>query len=104
MFYDEQEALAYIRRQLPADIPAYDDDDILNVIDIVWDYYEQNGMLEIDPDDADDDLSETPDELLEALTEYGRRMLARDKVSSVDPAHLPAIIAAELAYEQSIML
>lgn len=47
--FDEDNAIAFIRAQIGNEISSlYDDDEILNVIDIIWDFYESNGMLEID--------------------------------------------------------
>lgn len=47
--FDEDDAIAFIRTQVGEEISSlYDDDEILNVIDIIWDFYESNGMLEID--------------------------------------------------------
>ena len=100
MTYDENDAIRYIRGHVPAHIPHYDDDELLNVIDIIWDFYERNGMLEIDMDDAEED--ESPDRLLEDITDYATRMISRDKGAHIDPAHLNDIIKAEIEYEQSI--
>lgn len=98
--YDENEALKYIRKNVELSISsAYDDDELLNVIDMIWDYYEANGMLDIDDDDDDPDT----DELLDELVTYATRMLRRDKESKLDPVHLRDIISAELAYEDSII-
>lgn len=61
--YDENEALKYIRKNVELSISsAYDDDELLNVIDMIWDYYEANGMLDIDDDDDAPDTDELLDE------------------------------------------
>lgn len=99
--YDESQALAYIRAHAP-EAAAYPDDELLNIIDMIWDYYESNGMLDPDIDD-DDDADDDPETLAAALVDYAGRMLRRDKGSHFDPAHLPAVIAAELEYEQSAL-
>ena len=53
--FDEQDAIEYIRAMIPRDIAIrIDDDDILFVIDHVWNWYEQHGFLDISLDDTDD--------------------------------------------------
>ena len=49
MEYDENIAIKKIREFLnDTSNSLYDDDEILNVIDMIWDFYEENGMLELD--------------------------------------------------------
>ena len=49
MEYDENIAIKQIRKVLSAESNAlYNEDEILNVIDMIWDFYEENGMLEIE--------------------------------------------------------
>ena len=46
--YNEEKAIAHIRASLPEEISAkLDDDEFINVIDIIFDYYEDNGMLDV---------------------------------------------------------
>ena len=46
--YDEDNAIAFIRKTLPENVNArYDDDEILYVIDIIWEWYEKNGYLDL---------------------------------------------------------
>lgn len=98
MEFDESEAIKYIRANIDADIAAkYDDDEILNLIDIVFDYYEANGLLEIDADDDDDvDIAD--------LTDYAARMLRKDKAAKLTPADAEPMVRAYLDYESSLDL
>lgn len=93
--YDENAAIRFIRDHMPA-AASYDDDELLNVIDMIWDFYEANGYLSIDGDDDDDE----PDP--DSIVAYVVRMLAKDKLATVTPADARAIVEAELAYEKSI--
>ena len=46
MKYDEDDAIKFIRETLPQEVSEkYSDDEILYVIDIIWDWYERNGYL-----------------------------------------------------------
>ena len=59
--YDENEAIKFIRDYMPENIrDNYTDDEILNVLDMIWDYYEDNGYLEIPAADTDEGLSSPP--------------------------------------------
>lgn len=99
MLYDESDAIKFIRSYMPADISGrYSDDEILNVIDMIWDYYEENGFLDIPADDDDGDV--TPD--LSQILAYVSRMLAKDKLAVVDTADVHYIVEGELQYEKSI--
>lgn len=96
MEFDEDKAIEYIRQQLSDDVKnLYDDDEILNVIDIIWDYYEDNGFLDINGDDDDDaDIDD--------IVDYVKSMLKKDKEAKIKAEHVNAIVKAELDYEKSL--
>ena len=97
MDFDELDAIKFIREHLPEDFAnAYVDDEILNVIDIIFDYYEDNGLLDIDMSDDDDDVDTA------ALVEYVTKMLKKDKASPIKVEHIQPIVLAELEYEESL--
>ncbi len=86
MEYDEAQAVKFIRDYMPADKrDLYDDDEIINIIDMIWDYYE------------DDQSPELPD-----IIKYVKKMLAKDKLAVVDVDDVHYIVEGELAYEKSI--
>lgn len=35
----------------------YDEDELLNIIDMIWDWYEDNGLLEIDTEADDEEVN-----------------------------------------------
>lgn len=98
--YDESEAVKAINEALKnAGHKVYDEDELLNVIDMIWDYYEENGLLDIDDDfEADDD-----EDIQTELVDYIGRMLRKDKLSTVKPEDIPLIVAAEISYEDSLI-
>ena len=103
MQFDENEAIKFIRNYMPADIrERYDDDEILNIIDMIWDYYEDNGLLEI-PSFDERPADETSAQL-KPIMDYVNKMLAKDKLAVVDTDHVHYIVKGELAYEKSIGL
>lgn len=97
--FDENSAVKFIAKRLSdSGCSVYSDDEILNIIDMIWDFYETRGLLdpdgEVEPDRAD----------LEAeLLTYAKTMLKRDKKAIVSYDDLPVIIAAELDYEDSLL-
>lgn len=96
--FDEDKAVEFIRKMLPQDVSAkYSDDEILYVIDVIWDWYERNGYLKIDANVTDDEELDVP-----KLTAYVRKEIAKDKEMMMDPADIDLVVKAELEYEESI--
>ncbi|MDE6321217.1 MAG: hypothetical protein K2L93_02870 [Muribaculaceae bacterium] len=91
--YDETQAVKHINHALQdAYGITYPTDELLNVIDIIWDFYDDNDLLDLDIDnEAELDV--------EALRDKVRKMLAKDRNSPIKPEHIDAIIDAELQYE-----
>ena len=55
--YDEDAAVKFIKAFLPEECAEkFSDDDILFIMDCMWDFYEDNGYLEITADDTEEDL------------------------------------------------
>lgn len=98
MEFDEMRAVTFINDKLSeAGRNPYPEDEILNVIDMIWDYYEENGMLDPDLEDEEDEDIE-PD-----LIEYVNRMLRKDRGAKIQPEDVPAIVRAEVEYEDSVL-
>lgn len=97
MEFDEELAIKFIRNFASGNkLAEYDDDEILNVIDIIWDYYEDNGMLEISEEIDDDDVK--PD----ILIDYVKSILRKDKSATIKDEHVADIVKGELAYENTL--
>ena len=95
--FDEKDAVKAMREALtPEASERCRDDELINVIDIIWDWYDDNGLLDIDTEADDEDVN------VEALTAHVRKMLAKDKLSPIRPDEVEPIVAAELRYEQSL--
>ncbi len=98
MRYDEDDAIKFIRATLPADVSErYDDDEILYVIDIIWDWYERNGYLKIDAGVTDEEELDVA-----KLTAYVAKEIKKDGEVVMDPADIDMIVKGELEYEESI--
>lgn len=98
MEFDEQAAIDYIRANM-ADTAHTEvsDDEILNLIDVVWDYYEDHGFLELSmEDDAADDVD------IDDMVKYVQKIIAKDKKSPLTPEMVDAMVRLEVEYEESI--
>lgn len=98
MEFDENEAVKYMRSHVPEELSAMysDDDELLNLIDLIYDYYEANGLLDIDIDDSDDELD------IDDMLSYIARMLKKDKGAKLTPEHAEAFVNAYMEYEESL--
>ena len=98
MKYDEDDAIRFIRETLPAQVSErYDDDDILYVIDIIWDWYEKNGYLKIDAG-----VTEEEELDIAKLSAFVAKEIRKDGEVVRDPGVIFLRVNGELEYEESI--
>ncbi len=98
MAYDEEQAVKFIRSFIPGNISdKYTDDEILLVIDIIWDYYESKGLLEVSADADEEDETD-----VEALSAYVGKELKKDGEVVMDGSDINQIVKGELAYEKTL--
>lgn len=96
--FDEDEAIEFIRKTLTEEANArLTDDDILYVIDCIWDWYERNGYLAINADVTDEEVLD-----IDKLVSYVKKELSRAQESLMVPDDVEPIVKAELQYEESI--
>lgn len=99
MEFEEKEAVKAMREALsPEKSARYDDSELVGVLDIIFDWYEDNGYLDLN---LDDDLDAEPD--AEALIDYVEKMLRRDRGGVIDPSDAKTLVEAELKYEASLL-
>lgn len=98
MEFDENDAVRYMRKSVEPELNARyaDDDELLNLIDLIFDYFEANGLLEIDASDDDDEID------FDDLMEYVKRMLAKDKQAVMTPEDAQFYVKAYFNYEDSL--
>lgn len=96
--FDEDKALEFIRRAVgPKISEKYSDDEILFIIDTIWDYYENNGFLSLDMNETEEEILDSDD-----LTDYVKKEVANEEELLMDPSDIGAIVKAELEYEESL--
>ncbi len=88
-FYDENDAVKFIREHVGEDIAKkYSSDDIVLLIDTMFDYFDAH-------DDEDD---------IELIAAWVAKELRKDRDNKIEPQDVPAIVAAEIAYEETLTL
>lgn len=96
--FDEDQAIKFIRATLTDQqnnrIP---DDEILYVIDTIWDWYEKNGYLEITAEVTDEEELK-----VDELISYVQKEMRRAGELHITPEEVGDIVKAELQYEESI--
>lgn len=96
--YDEDAALEYIRERLPEDVSEkYDDNNILDVVELVFDFYESKGFFQI-VDMCEDEDSVDKDE----LDAYICKRLSKRRHKRVDDEDIPLITTLEMEYEKTL--
>ena len=90
--------MKFIRGTLPPEkSELYSDDEILYVIDTIWDWYEKNGYTSLDSEVTDSEMDHIDD-----IVAYVRKEMKRAKEFVIDTEDIPLIVKGELQYEQSL--
>ncbi len=93
MEFNEDDTINYILSQLGPDYARTDRDEILNIIDIIWDYYDENHLLDFDNDDELD---------VDDLMAYVKKVTAKDRGCPFSADEVERVVRAELEYEDQI--
>lgn len=96
--FDEEQAIKFIRSTLTAEKNSQiSDDEILYIIDCIWDWYEKNGYLAINAEVTDEEKLD-----VDKLVAYVKKELKRADEFLLVPEDVEPIVKAELQYEESI--
>lgn len=96
MDFDEQDAINFMHENSGIET-KYSDDQLLNIIDIIWDYYEDKGLLDISLDDNADSEADNDD-----LIRHVKKMLRKDRRAGIAESDIEPLVMAEIAYEASL--
>lgn len=94
MEFNEEDAIKYIISRLGEGYTNVDEDEILNIIDIIWDYYDDKGLL---------DLSNDEDTDVDDLIAHAKKVTAKDKECPFTPEEVENIVRYELEYEKNTL-
>lgn len=97
MEFDEKQVIKEMREAISEESSKlYDNDEILNVVDIIWDWYDDQGLLDIDSEADNDEIN------VDALIKHVTKMLSKDKLSPILQSDIEPLVMAELRYEQAL--
>jgi hypothetical protein len=95
--YDEDAAVKFIQNYLPQELKdRFSDNDINYIIDIMYDFYDEKGLM----DDASDEDMVDLDE--NELLEYVVKNVKKDKLLKLTEEEISFIVQGELAYCESL--
>lgn len=96
LVFDEDEAVKFILNFIPAELKnKISEDDVDYVLDIIYEFYEENGY--IDEDSADETNIDEED-----MCSYILKCIKKDKVVNLSEEELQIILDGEFEYGKSI--
>lgn len=90
--FDEEQAVDAMAAAI--EYKEIDRDYLYQVLDLIFDYDEENGHLDIENDEDED---------IDAIVAYIRKYLAKEKDIELNAEEIRALVEAELAYEESLL-
>ncbi len=96
--FDENDAISFIRNYVPSEIKnKYSDDDILLLIDTMFDYFEKGDDDEIlYDDDVEDEYN------INEVVNYVKKNLRKDPDNQIDVDDIKYLVEGELEYENTL--
>ena len=96
LLYDEDDSVKFIQNYLPQELKGkFSNDDINYIVDLIYDFYESNAMLD---DDGDDEIEIDEEEVVN----YVIKNAQKDGVGKFEPEEITFIVQGELEYCDSI--
>ena len=96
LLYDEDDSVKFIQNYLPQELKGkFSNDDINYIVDLIYDFYESNGMLDCD---GDDEIKIDEEEVVN----YVIKNAQKDGVGKFEPEEITFIVQGELEYCDSI--
>lgn len=96
--YDEDDAVKFIQNSLPQELKGkFSNDEINYIIDIVYDFYEDKGLMD-EEDDSEEFIDIDEDELIEFVLKNTRK----DKIKDFKAEEISFIVKGELDYCDSL--
>ncbi|MBP1637276.1 MAG: hypothetical protein H6Q18_65 [Bacteroidetes bacterium] len=95
LVYDEDDAVKFILKLVPDELKAKIDDDVINyVLDVVYDFYEENGLID---DESTEEASIDEEEMLK----YVMKSAKKDKMN-LNEDEIQLILDGEYEYGKSL--
>ncbi len=90
--FDEEQAVDAMAAAI--EFKEIDRDYLYQVLDLIFDYDEENGHLDIENDEDED---------IDAIVAYITKYLAKEKDIDLNADEIRALVEAEIAYEESLL-
>lgn len=98
--FDENDAIEFIRNFMPEKLKnKYSDDDILLIIDTMYDFYEKGDEQETLYDEGDDNNDEFN---LNGIVNFVKKSIRKDPDNQVDMDDVKVIVEGEIEYENTL--
>ena len=98
--FDENDAIEFIRNFMPEKLKnKYSDDDILLIIDTMYDFYEKGDEQETLYDEGDDNNVEFN---LNEIVNFVKKSIRKDPDNQVDMDDVKVIVEGEIEYENTL--
>ncbi len=96
--HDDEDAVKFIQNYLPQEMKGkFSNDEILYLLDIIYDFYENKGLMD---DDVDDTTIVEIDE--DEMVDYVLKNVKKDKIYNYSADEITFVIQGELAYGDSL--
>jgi len=96
--YDEDDAVKHIQNFLPQEMKGkFTDDEINYVIDVIYEFYEEKGLL--DENVSDEDVVDIDED---ELIQFVHKNTKKDKIRDFSEEEITFIIQGELDYCESL--
>lgn len=94
--FDDDAAIAFILKYIPQELKAkVSEDDIAYILDVIYDFYDSNGLIE---EDSTEEASIDEEDMLQ----YVVKAIKKDKVVSLSEEEIQSLLDGEFEYGKSI--
>ncbi len=94
--FDDDEAIAFILKFIPKELKEkVTEDDIAYILDIIYDFYESNGLI-------DEDSTEEASIDEEDMLNFAMKAIKKDKVVNLSEDEVQILLNGEFEYGKSI--
>lgn len=96
--FDENDAIAFIRNYIPENIKnKYSDNDILLLMDTMYDFYDEEDDDEIYEEDAVNNEA-----YVNRIVNYVKKAIRKDPENAIDMEDVKSLVLGEMEYENTL--
>ncbi|MBP1638801.1 MAG: hypothetical protein H6Q17_384 [Bacteroidetes bacterium] len=94
--FDDDEAISFILKYIPQELNAkITEDDVAYILDVIYDFYESNGLIE---EDSTEEASIDEEDMLK----FVMKAIKKDKVINLSEEEVQILLNGEFEYGKSI--